>query len=254
MKASIHLFITLLSMLSTAISIEATVFRPTHSPNPWKDDYSSVASMKDYRSWGTYNVHDPAICRVGDTYYMYSTDAIFRENRQEAREAGVPLGYIQIRKSNDLVNWDFEGWAFNEIPEEAVEWVHRFNDGRGASNIWAPYMVTAPDGTYRLYYCVSAFGRCTSYIGMATAPSPLGPWVHSGCVVKTGPDSKMNAIDPTVITDEEGRQWMHYGSFFGGLFTIELDKATGFPIVPGDQGKLAARRAGYRKHNPRLRK
>ena len=38
--------------------------------------------MGEYRSWGTYNVHDPSCRKLGDYYYMYSTDAIYRENRQ----------------------------------------------------------------------------------------------------------------------------------------------------------------------------
>ena len=69
-------------------------FVPTDSPNPWADDYFSLSSMEDYRSWGTYNVHDPSCRKLGDYYYMYSTDAIFRENRKAAEEKGVPLGYI----------------------------------------------------------------------------------------------------------------------------------------------------------------
>ena len=44
--------------------------------------------------------------KIGDTYYMYSTDAIFAENRKEAEEKNVPLGFIQVRKSKDLVHWD----------------------------------------------------------------------------------------------------------------------------------------------------
>lgn len=42
--------------------------------------------MDNYRLWGTYNVHDPSCCKLGDYYYMYSTDAILGENRQEAEE------------------------------------------------------------------------------------------------------------------------------------------------------------------------
>jgi hypothetical protein len=51
---------------------------------------------------------------------MYSTDAIFAENRKEAEEKNVPLGFIQVRKSKDLVHWDFVGWAFPEIPAPAL--------------------------------------------------------------------------------------------------------------------------------------
>ncbi len=112
------------------------VFSPVASPNPWADDYSAVSSMENYRLWGTYNVHDPSCRKLDDYYYMYSTDAIFRENREEAQEKGVPLGYIQVRRSQDLVHWDFRGWAFPEIPQEAVEWVHGCTGGEGATNIW----------------------------------------------------------------------------------------------------------------------
>ena len=105
------------------VSCTSSVFTPTPSANPWDDNYLSVAKMEDYRQWGTYNVHDPSCRKLGDYYYMYSTDAIFGENRKEAREKGVPLGFIQMRRSKDLVHWEFLGWAFPEIPEEAVQWV-----------------------------------------------------------------------------------------------------------------------------------
>ena len=199
------------------------VFTPIASPNPWQDDYSFLSSMDNYRSWGTYNVHDPSCRKLGDYYYMYSTDAILGENRQEAEEKNVPLGYIQVRRSKDLVKWEFVGWAFPEIPQEAVEWVRSHAGGEGATNIWAPYIIPFGD-KYRLYYCVSAFGRKTSYIGMAEAASPEGPWTQRGCVVKTNEASVMNAIDPSVMADPVTGKWcMHYGSFFGGLYCVELD-------------------------------
>jgi len=37
-----------------------------------------------------------------------------------------------------------------------------------------------------------------------------------------------HAIDPCVLYDEEGNLWMTYGSWSGGIYMIELDKATGF--------------------------
>lgn len=225
------------------------VFTPIASPNPWQDDYSFLSSMDNYRLWGTCNVHDPSCRKLGDYYYMYSTDAILGENRQEAEEKNVPLGYIQVRRSKDLVKWEFVGWAFPEIPQEAVEWVRSHAGGEGATNIWAPYIIPFGD-KYRLYYCVSAFGRKTSYIGMAEAASPEGPWTQRGCVVKTNEASVMNAIDPSVMADPvTGKWWMHYGSFFGGLYCVELDPETGLPAEEGDQGHLTARRANYQKDN-----
>lgn len=99
------------------------------------------------------------------------------------REKGVPLGFIQMRRSKDLVHWEFLGWAFPEIPEEAVQWVQSHANGQGATNIWAPYIIPYKD-KYRLYYCVSAFGRKTSYIGLAESTSPEGPWTRMAVSLK----------------------------------------------------------------------
>lgn len=233
-----------LSACSTPVA-----FVPTESPNPWEDDYTACSGMENYRQWGTYNVHDPACRKLGEYYYMYSTDAIFRENKKVAQEKGVPMGYIQVRRSKDLVNWEFCGWAFPEIPEEAVAWVRAHAEGTGATNIWAPYIIPYKN-SYRLYYSVSAFGRKASYLGMAEAASPEGPWTQKGCVVKTSDATAMNAIDPSVIEDPRtGKWWMHYGSYFGGLFCVQLNPETGLPLKEGDEGHLVARRANYQKDN-----
>ncbi|MDR1273623.1 MAG: arabinan endo-1,5-alpha-L-arabinosidase [Odoribacteraceae bacterium] len=227
----------------------AQPFSPVDSPNPWADDYSGVAAMKFYRQWGTYNVHDPACLVDGDTYYIYSTDAIFRMDSSEVKREGLPFGYVQIRRSKDLVHWEFVGWAFPEIPREAAAWVRDESGGRGASNIWAPYPVKYKD-KYRLYYCVSAFGRQTSYIGLAESSSPTGPWELKGRVVKTTTGDVMNAIDPSVVVNpDNGEQWMHYGSYFGGLHAVQLNPATGLTLREGDQGHLIARRFDGKKNN-----
>jgi len=60
----------------------------------------------------------------------------------------------------------------------------------------------------------------------------------------------MNAIDPSIITDAKtGNMWMHYGSYFGGLYTVELNPETGFPVRTEDQGHFVATRAHIRKDN-----
>lgn len=81
-----------------------TAFVPVPSPNPWMDDYTALSSMENYKQWGTYNVHDPACKKIGDTYYMYSTDAIFAENRKEAEEKNTVRFYsgTQIKRSGTL--------------------------------------------------------------------------------------------------------------------------------------------------------
>jgi arabinan endo-1,5-alpha-L-arabinosidase len=222
---------------------------PKKSANPWKDDYRDISGLENYKSWGTYNVHDPSVLRSGDTYYMYSTDAIYFVGRPNGKRPDVKTGNIQVRSSKDLVQWRFEGWAFDSIPQEAKAWVLSHSDNKGATNIWAPYPVHYKD-VYRLYYCVSAFGLQTSYIGFVESKSPLGPWIQKGSVIKTQRGDRMNAIDPSVVTDPTtGKMWMHYGSYFGGLFAVEINPETGLTATPNDQGHNIARRANPRRDN-----
>lgn len=41
-----------------------------------------------------------------------------------------------------------------------------------------------------------------------------------------------NAIDPTIYTDTDGRMYMCYGSWSGGIFTLEIDPKTGYAKHP----------------------
>ncbi|MCR5305937.1 MAG: family 43 glycosylhydrolase [Oscillospiraceae bacterium] len=41
-----------------------------------------------------------------------------------------------------------------------------------------------------------------------------------------------NAIDPTIYTGADGKMYMCYGSWSGGIFTLEIDKSTGRCIHP----------------------
>ncbi|MBN2275141.1 MAG: arabinan endo-1,5-alpha-L-arabinosidase [Bacteroidales bacterium] len=215
----------------------------------YRDDYSAIWEPKNYKQWGTYNVHDPACVKAGEYFYLFSTDAVYFRERPKKEDFPEEMGHIQVRRSKDLVSWEFVGWAFDTIPGDAIEYLQQVSGGRNPENIWAPY-VTEWNGQYRMYYAVSLFGAKTSYLGLAVSSSPEGPWEQKGCVVKTGNDDMMNAIDPSVIIDNTtGRHWMHYGSYFGGLFCVELNPETGLTLKEGDKGHLTARRAEYQTRN-----
>lgn len=49
------LCIAVVLMSSLFAGCTSSVFTPVSSPNPWTDDYSSLSSMENYQSWGTYN-------------------------------------------------------------------------------------------------------------------------------------------------------------------------------------------------------
>lgn len=49
-------------------------------------------------------------------------------------------------------------------------------------------------------------------------------------------DYAPNAIDPTIFTDADGKMWMCYGSWSGGIYLLELNPETGDAIYPGKDG------------------
>lgn len=199
---------------------------------PPKITLYDLSIINDEKKWTVNNVHDPAIIKADNGwYYIYSTDV---------KVGGVPKPGIQIRKSKDLINWQFVGYVFNGkdyvyggIPKGAYEWTQ-------ATNLWAPD-IKKMNGKYYLYYAASQFGKNQSYIGLATATNPEGPWKDEGEVIKTKQGDVVNAIDPCLTFDANGQPWLVYGSFFGGIYIIKIDKKTGKPAEKGF-GKLIARR------------
>ncbi len=95
-------------------------------------------------------------------------------------------------------------------------------------DIWAPD-IFHHDGVYYLYYSVSAFGRNTSAIAVATnatldSESPEYQWKDHGVVVRSVPGRDLwNAIDPNVMIDENGTPWMAFGSFWKGIKLVKLN-------------------------------
>lgn len=85
-----------------------------------------------------------------------------------------------------------------------------------------------------MYYAVSTFGSKRSAIGLATNPTldPSDPryrWTDRGVVLESNETTDYNAIDPNLVLDAEGRPWLVFGSFWGGIKLVALDAKTGKP-------------------------
>lgn len=187
----------------------------------------------DVTGWGARHAHDPTAVRDDDgTFYLFSTDAY---------SGGPVRAGVQVRRSRDLVDWEFHGWALDGVPEAGARW-------SGAAGLWAPDVVRVGD-EWRMYWSASTFGSRTSAIGLAVAERPTGPWADRGLVVTSLHDvDGPNAIDANAVVDADGRHWLAYGSFFGGIHVLELDPATGLALDgdPADglrPGACVARRA-----------
>ena len=48
-----------------------------------------------------------------------------------------------------------------------------------------------------------------------------------------------NALDPTVFEDKDGKLWMTYGSWSGGIYIVEIDPTTGEVKYPGKNSTTA---------------
>ena len=178
--------------------------------------------MMDSSLWGELNTHDPAIFKDDDgTYYVFSTDASYGDIHK--------LG-VQVRKSFDLITWQYVGAAFDDFENECAEAIaHGKLNPSKKQGLWAPDVIKVGD-IYRMYFSASTFGVSRSCIGLAESKKATGPYTYKGIVVKSeaGAVNGPNAIDAALIYDEEGRLYMSYGSFSGGIFMTQLDNVTGF--------------------------
>jgi arabinan endo-1,5-alpha-L-arabinosidase len=103
--------------------------------------------------------------------------------------------------------------------------------------LWAPDVIRLGEKFF-VYYAVSTFGKNVSAIGLAVGgsldpASPQWQWEDRGPVVASHSEDRFNAIDPAVFHDDaNGALWMALGSFWDGIFLVELDPATGLRRNP----------------------
>lgn len=151
-------------------------------------------------------VHDPVMIKEGDTYYLFCTGR-----------------GISVYSSKDMKSWVSEKPVFAAPPQWAIDAVPGY---RG--HTWAPD-IAFHDGVYYLYYSVSAFGKNTSCIGLATnktlnPESPDFKWTDHGKVIQSVPGRDLwNAIDPNLAFDDDGQPWLTFGSFWSGMKLVKMN-------------------------------
>jgi arabinan endo-1,5-alpha-L-arabinosidase len=205
---------------------------------------AAVAALAVARPWeprpralelaGDLRVHDPALVAGadGEPWFVYSTGDVH-----------VGAGAPQVRRSDDGGRtWVEAGTAWDAGSDP--EWVRKSIDG--VENFWAPELYEH-DGTWYLYYSASTFGSNRSAIGLRTGatPDPDDPaygWTDQGMVVESAPGrDNFNAIDPGIVEDADGKPWLFFGSFWGGLQVLPLEWPSGKPADGAEPVTVASR-------------
>jgi len=165
---------------------------------------------------------DPAVIRGADGYwYAYGTSDPLLAGQTEHR-------LIPILRSTDLVNWTYVGDAFTPASRPAY--------ATATAGLWAPD-IRYYGGQYVLYYTVTDTTLNEgddSAIGVATAPTPTGPWTAAPAPIvppRPAPGGGfLWTFDPAGLTDAQGNRWLYYGSYFGGIYVSALS-ADGLSIT-----------------------
>ena len=117
-----------------------------------------------------------------------------------------------------------------------------------ADKIEGPYRYQAP-------VVISGFKKGTEYkdtdLELVLGTQSSLPSRYTTPWASTGKASLPNNIDPCVFYDEEGKLWMSYGSWSGGIWMLELDEMTGlrdydvtYPVATNSDPYFGKRIAG----------
>jgi len=212
---------------------------------------SAVEEVLSPPEFADVSVHDPSVIKADDTFYIIGS-------------------HMQFAKSQDLMKWEqisnsvSEDTLFENIREELAE---EFEYAQ-TDTLWASDIQQFKNGKYYLYYCLCQGTSPLSVMGVAVSDSIEGPYekvesfLYSGTSPQFGEAYNAaihpNAIDPHVFYDNEGKLWMVYGSYSGGIFILEMDDETGLPkdrnsygthLMGGNHSRIEAPYIQYNQEN-----
>lgn len=224
---------------------------PTNTPTPTPADIYEGITKKSTRA--KVSVHDPSILAADGGYYIYGSHMTEAFSTDLRVWSYIGNGYTSTNAmfddlfADDLKIFDYAG-----------------DNGNGGYSVWAPHVIyNKAMQKYVMYFCTSST-YIKSDLCWATSDSAAGPFTFRGNLLYSGftkdtidqtdvydyvseeyaadtylklngsydNDLWPNCIDPTVFYDTDGRMWMTYGSWSGGIFLIEIDEETGLMIHP----------------------
>lgn len=217
---------------------------------------ADVSSLPAGHVKGGAAVHDPSIIKAEDgTYWIFGSHMAVAKSDDLRQWSGV---FANVSRHNKLFSNLFAD------DSDAFAWVGK--NSEGGYSVWAPDVIyNKKMQKYCMYFCTSST-YIKSSLCWATSDTINGPYEYQGRLIDSGftrLDAKKgkvdildycedeldfktrylnltdynntdwpNAIDPTVFYDADGKMWMVYGSWSGGIFILEIDEETGLPIHP----------------------
>lgn len=127
---------------------------------------------------------DPAILKVGSSYYAYSTNAGGRT--------------VPVFRSADLVHWKAAGDALPTLPKWAE-----------SGFTWAPDVLKVK-GRYALYFTARHTASDRQCIGVASSVQPQGPFVSRSASPLVCQLTLGGSIDASGFTDRDGKQYLYW--------------------------------------------
>ena len=199
------------------------------------------------------SVHDPSIVwePVSQTYYIFGSHRASAKTTDMMNWTAFTAPWATAT-SSDATN--------SAALAEAVKWSKRGSTSYSVDgNMWAPDVIwNKAMNKWCMYLSVNGDNWYSSIV-LLTSDNIEGPYLYQGPVVMSGfhtgtsyKDTDLekaigtqaslpsryavgnkwgnrypNCIDPCVFYDENGKLWMSYGSWSGGIWMLELDENTG---------------------------
>ena len=239
----------------TRVSVHdpSVVYEPTSKYYYLFGTHRGMARSKDMMAWSSFsytfgqtNESGKVISTLANT--ASTTGNTFSKFFQKNMTTTITIGGVE----KTFGNFDVHAWSAAASKDYELD-----------GNMWAPDIIYNEQmKKWCLYFSINGDSWASSIV-LLTADKITGPYVYQGPVVFSGFGNTSNAnlsykktdlelaigtqsslparynrgnswgnrwpncIDPCVFYDEEGKLWMTYGSWSGGIWMLELNEETG---------------------------
>ena len=242
MRKYLFFLLALLPLAASAYELKrvsvhdpSVVWEPTSKTYYIFGSHRAAAKTKDLMSWTAFQAPwRTATSSNATNSAAFETPAV-KKVKKGGQEVDFPAFSARKWAARGSSSYSVDGnmWAPDVIWNKALQKWCMYLSINGdkwyssiilltADNIEGPYLYQGP-------VVISGFYDGTSYKD-TDLELALGSLDELPSRYKTGTkwgDRYPNNIDPCVFYDEEGRLWMTYGSWSGGIWMLELDEETG---------------------------